>query len=52
MISGFSAELLKVFMKGGDFSEFTPYSTLNSTISDERYNSIRLVLNESTEREL
>ena len=44
MVSGFSPNLLKLFMDGEDLSQLTPLSTMRKAIDDARYDDVRALV--------
>ena len=57
MISGFSTDLLKLFLEGSNMTEYeqeevappTPWDTFRRAIDDERYHKVRLMIESSRE---
>ncbi|KAI3897574.1 hypothetical protein MKW92_010423 [Papaver armeniacum] len=43
MVSGFSKNMVKLFLEGSDFSDFTPLSVMEKAISGEEYNKLVVV---------
>ena len=57
MVSGFSTDLLKLFLEGSNMTDYekeaveppTPWDTFRKAIDDERYNAVRLAIESARE---